>query len=385
MKILIVSSVPTTPIIAGNRKLIQSYAELFKEWGHEVHFLYVYRYYINSKRRKDYKTAIKATKLYWGEYYHQYNYSIGENLISNFKIIWNKIFNKNYRKVDDIYPEGLNSTFLEINNKHHFDAIIVNYFYLSKLLDIIKIPRKAIFTHDSFSLFTKSPQYQAAYYLTKEEEQKALKRAPYIFAMQDVEGDYFKSLAPKSNILINYSHYKYHIQPKSGNHNILFLSGKSIFNKTGIIWFIDKIFPLIKSNYKDAQLCIAGSISDVMTEYKNVDGIKILGRVNDPAAFFLEGDIAINPCQQGTGLKIKTFESLSYDKITMVHPHSLIGVFQKDKAPIFASTSPKEWLEYIKKVWEEEGFIEKKKIEIQNYMNEMNNFIKDQYRKFLNE
>lgn len=385
MKILIVSSVPTNPIIAGNRKLILSYAELFKEWGHEVHFLYVYRYYLNSKRRKDYKTAIKSTQQYWGQYYHQYNYSIAENLSSNFKIIWNKIFKQGYRKVDDIYPNGLNYKFKELNNIYHFDAVIVNYFYLSKLLKTIDIPKKALFTHDSFSLLTKTSQHQAAYYLTKEEERKALQRAPYIFAMQDVEANYFKGLNPQSNILINYSHYKYHIQPKAGNHNILFLSGKSIFNKTGITWFINEIFPLIKSNYRDAQLYIAGSISDVITEYKNIDGIRIFGRVDNPTVFFQKGDIAINPCQDGTGLKIKTFESLSYDKITMVHPHSLIGVYKKDEAPIFASTKPMEWLEYIKRAWEEKGFIEKKKLEIQRYMNEMNTFIKDQYRTFLYE
>lgn len=383
MKILIVSSVPTHPIIAGNRKLILSYTQLFQEWGHEVHFLYVNRYNLNKKRRQDLKEAILPTKSYWGNNYHQYNYSLKENIMGNIHILLRKIFYKGYRTADDIYPNGLKAKYLNLDNDIHFDAVIVNYFYLSKLLEFIPLSKKALFTHDSFSICKRTLDYKAAYYLSRKEEQKALKRAPYVFAMQDVEANYFKELHPKGQILINYSNYKYHIQSKIGNHNILFFSGKSIFNITGLKWFISEIFPTIQSYYSDAKLCIAGSICDSLAEYANRKDVCLIGKIEDPYTFFLIGDIAINPCFQGTGLKIKTFEALAYDKIVMAHPHSAIGIFKKDTAPIFTSEQPIEWLDFLKKVWEENGLIDALKMRNRIYMNDMDLFIKSQYHKFL--
>lgn len=111
------------------------------------------------------------------------------------------------------------------------------------------------------------------------------------------------------------------------------------------------LLPVIRNRFKDAQLLIGGSICKLLTSFNNTEGIKLYGYVDSPSEFYMQGDIAINPVYQGTGLKIKTFEAISYDKITMVHPHSMAGVFQKDKAPIFAFTAAEEWVFFLDKVW----------------------------------
>lgn len=67
--------------------------------------------------------------------------------------------------------------------------------------------------------------------------------------------------------------------------------------------------------------------------------------------FYSKGDVVINPTFQGTGLKIKTFESISYDKISMCHPHSKIGIFDPYTAPLFSSKEPSEWVNYLIEVW----------------------------------
>lgn len=383
MKILVVSDIPTSPIITGSRKLIHSYTDLFKKWGHEVHFLQVNRYNLRHESRIMQSEGIEDTKLKWGEFYHQYDCSKLENMKSIIRIIIAKVFFNGYRSVDDVYPKGLDTAFMKLNDKYRFDAVIANYFYLSKMLNAVPFSRKALFTHDSFSMQQKSSLHRAAFYLEKSEEQKALLRAPYIFAMQDAEAEYFKSLSPNSNVLINYSNFIYKIQPRIGNHNILYLSGASSFNKSGLIWFINNIFTLIKMKYSDAKLCIAGSICRILSEYENRSDIDLMGKIEDPNDFFMKGDVAINPCQHGTGLKIKTFESMSFDKVTMVHPHSIIGIFRKESAPIFSSEKPEDWLFYLDKVWNEIGFIEDVKEKTRNYMYDMNRFIEQQYNEFL--
>lgn len=385
MKILIVSDVPTSPINAGNRKLISSYVSLFKRWGHEVHFLYVYRYYMRNHDRKEAKNAIPHMRQEWGKCLHLYKYSQQENVRANINIILGKVFDNGYRTCDGIYPHGLTKEIQRLHEAHGFDALLVNYFYLSKALEAIPIKRKALFTHDSFSLHEKSKNYKAAYYLTAEEERKALERAPYIFAMQDIEAEYFKNLVPSAKVLVNYSNYEYHEQPIIGNHDILFLSGASAFNLRGLTWFIKEIFPLIRDKFHDARLHIAGSICEMIQKLENLEGVDLYGYVNDPYDFFMKGDVAINPCQVGTGLKIKTFEAVSYGKVTMVHPHSIIGIFRKDHAPVFASNVPKDWIDYLRKVWGEKDFIAFIKDGNKNYIESMNAFVENEYHTWLDD
>ena len=99
----------------------------------------------------------------------------------------------------------------------------------------------------------------------------------------------------------------------------------------------------------------------------------------------MKGDVAINPCQVGTGLKIKTFEAVSYGKVTMVHPHSIIGIFRKDHAPVFASNVPKDWIDYLRKVWGEKDFIAFIKDGNKNYIESMNAFVENEYHTWLDD
>lgn len=383
MKILIVSDIPTKPITTGARKIINSYIELFKSWGHEVHFLMINKYNMRRNYRINIKKAIAETRKEWGDFYHQYDYSLCENVYTNLNIISDKLFHNGYRKCDDIYPMGLNKEISRLDKIYHFDALLVNYFYLSKALDALPIKRKALFTHDSFSMHEKSQNHQAVYYLAKQEEQKALSRANYIFAMQNVEAGYFKSLSPHSIVLINYSNYKYHIQSITGNNNILYLASGTKINLQGIQWFIKEILPLIKQYYPKVRLLIGGEICNLLQEYKTCETIKLMGRVNSLDLFYSLGDIAINPCQLGTGLKIKTFEAISYDKVTLSHPNGLIGIFDKNNSPVFSSEKSSEWVEYLKKAWNSPAFIRDVKNRNRLYIKRMNNFIYEQYKIWL--
>ncbi|MCK9156603.1 MAG: glycosyltransferase family 4 protein [Paludibacteraceae bacterium] len=111
--------------------------------------------------------------------------------------------------------------------------------------------------------------------------------------------------------------------------------------------------------------------------------IELQGYIDDVSAFFAQGDVAINPTFEGTGLKIKTFESMSYDKVVMVHPHSTIGVYKKDSAPLFSSNEPNEWVNFLKRIWNNTKEMQEIKSQTHKYLNEMNDFIKMEYKKFL--
>ena len=60
------------------------------------------------------------------------------------------------------------------------------------------------------------------------------------------------------------------------------------------------------------------------------------------------------------------------------------GVFKKEKAPLFASTKPEDWVKQLDKIWNDKDYIYKVKVLNKKYLSEMNDFIISEYKRFLN-
>ena len=92
------------------------------------------------------------------------------------------------------------------------------------------------------------------------------------------------------------------------------------------------------------------------------------------------GDIAVNPVSRGTGLKIKTFESIAFDKVTIVNPHSMTGIFDPEHAPLKVAQSSGEWLSCISDVWENPLLIPSIKNANKDYLLRLHQFVSNNYR-----
>lgn len=381
MKILIVSKCPTHPTIAGNRWVILAQAEILMKLGNEVHFLFVLEWPMRQDK-KNCNFDLEQTSKYWGHKFHLYTVPKIEKFCMNLKLYMDDVFRNGYYSVDETYPHGLSSYVSKLQADENFDVCIVNYVYLTKLFTKVKIPKTAVFTHDCMS-YKNFMVNEPCRTMNAHQEAKGLQRCQHIFAVQDEEMAYFHLLSPRSKIYNIYSKYDYHPQPISGNHNIVFLSGGNSYNVNGIHWFVKEVLPLIRNRFNDAKLLIGGSICKVIKDLEDVPGVQLLGFVDNPADFYAKADVAINPVYQGTGLKIKTFEAISYDKVTLVHPHSMAGVFKKETVPLFASDKPVEWIEHLKKIWENIEYINTIKEHNKQYLADMNNFIINEYKRFL--
>lgn len=383
MKILIVSKCPTHPTNAGNRWWILSQAETFMALGHEVLFLYINEPGLRTDSAP-YRESLEKTSLYWGERFHLFQVSKLQKFIFNLKKVYRKKFFHNHWKVDDQYPVGLDTMVNKLDAQCHFDICIINYWDLSRLFEHIRIPKKAIATHDAVA-YKNLKVGQSVMCITANTEAKAMQRCPHIFALQEQEADYFQMLSPCSKVYNLYGKYEHHAQSLVGNHKIVFLSGNNVFNQNGIKWFLREVFPGIRRVVPDAEVLIGGSICKVVKDLDNVDGVRLLGYIDDPAGFYAQADVAINPVYQGTGLKIKTFEAISYDKVTLVHPHSMAGVFKKDNAPLFASDKPEDWVTFLEKIWGNLDAINAIKQKDKEYLQAMNDFIVSEYERFLKD
>lgn len=384
-RILIVSKCPTHPTIEGNRRFIINQVELFKQMGHEIYYLYIEEKPLFPTNKNE-ENNILPMQNYWRRNLFHYKVKSITKLKFNIVSKIRSVIYHGYEYCDDEYPIGLTSYVKRLNEQYKFDCCLVNYYILSKLLTNINIPLKGLVTHDYFSFKNLLVGEKKTWMGTSaNQEAKALQRCPHIFALNSEEGIFFSKLSPKSIIYNVFSIYKYYKCSVIGNSDILFLSGYNQFNINGLNWFLSEIFPIIIEHFPYTKLKIGGGICERIKYLQNNPNIEIVGYVDDAKSFYANADVIINPTYQGTGLKIKTFEGISYDKVVLAHPHSLIGIYDNEKAPIFSSDVPKEWVSFLGKIWNKKTGINeiiniKKKNEL--YLHEMSKYIVSQYQKF---
>ncbi len=383
MKILIVSTHPTHPAIEGNRRYILNQVELFKKMGFDIYFLLLC---VNKGEWiGDRQQIFQQMNKYWGDKLLIYRkgkfFSFFKKLISKIR----EICNHGYIKCDDFYPFGIEKFIETIDESLKFDAIIVNYYILSRIFSYSKIPLKGIVTHDYFSYKNILTGVKGAWLCTSaDQEAKALQRCPHIFALNSEEAIFFKKLSPRSTIYNVYSTYNIKESNMVGNHKLLFLSGKNNYNLIGLKWFLDKIYPSILNAFPDCSLDIGGGICSVLGTSITNKNINLIGFVDNEETFYDRADVVINPTSQGTGLKIKTFEGLSYGKIVMAHPHSVSGVFEPENCPVFTSIEPCEWVSFLNSIWNNTSLILEIKDKDKEYISKMNRYVVGEYKRFFN-
>lgn len=381
-KILVVSRVHTHPTTAANQWWIIANCDALKELDCEIYFLYVYEKPLIQKEEKG---RLEATREYWGDRFYLYKVSLPEKVLINIRTRCHKFFRKNFIKCDDWYPMRLHKYVNRLNKEHSFDICIVQYFYLSKLLEKTNIPKKAIVTHDNFAYRDILTGLKTDANLDANESAKAMQRAPYIFAFNKEEEIFFKHLSPLSKVWTIYSIFDYHPQPLVGNHNIVFLSGSNIWNQNGFNWFLEKIFPAIIRRFPECKLLLGGAICEKFKHLSNNRNIEICGYVDDIASFYKQADVCINPTYQGTGFKTKTFEAISYDKIELAHPHSVLGIYKPDEAPIFSSEIAEEWVRELEQIWSCYDVIQERKKKNEIYIRSFRDYVMNIYRTFIND
>lgn len=366
-KILVVANFLVPPIHAGSCRCIAAYTSLLKEMGHDVYFLYSGRDAIHK---------VKEAKTYWGDRFLHYEYS---QMLRGMNLIKRKLIDACLRgyTIDYFYPVyGLSAFVSKAHKRIGFDAIIINYPWMSPLLPKVDIKKKYIFTHDCFT-YKRERIKENMYSLSPNQEAKALRRADVILSIQDNESLIFRYLLPDKPVYSVYMPIVFKPSPVSCNKNILFFSGNSDINRNGLNFFIREVFPLITVLEKDAKLVIAGSICRSLSI--NDSRISVLGFIDDVDAFYASGNVVINPVYQGTGLKIKTIEAISYGKAIVVHPHSVDGLYKHYQAPVFVAHTAQQYADHIFNILQGRVNIEKHAQACKEYIDEMNGFIKRQY------
>ena len=374
--ILIISDTPTHPTIAGNRQAILSYCDLLDKSGFNVFFLY-----IKSPLRD--REVVEEMKDYWKDNLFVFRVSLFQFFLQCAILVIARVLTKNYCSLDIFCPWFVSRKVRKLVKQYDIESVIVNYIWLTKIFKQINIKNRIIYTHDVFSYkYLKGNSRWFSY--SPNVESIALQRCNKILAIQENEAIYFQYLSPLSKVYTVFSPFKFHSQTVlHNNFNLLFFSGDNTYNQNGIKKFVNDIFPFIKSKYPYIKVKIGGGICSHLKEY-NDESICLMGKYDDPADFYALGNIVINPVYEGTGLKIKTFEAISYGKVVLAHPHSFEGVYDPVNIPMYKCATVEDYLRCLDEIICSGHFLfEDVQRKCSAYIERMTNSILAQYKQAL--
>ena len=115
-------------------------------------------------------------------------------------------------------------------------------------------------------------------------------------------------------------------------------------NEDGILWFAEKILPLIRQELPDVTCYIAGSHETEAVKALNGDGIKVLGFVSDEKLLELyhSRKLVVVPLRYGAGVKGKVVEALYHGAVVVTTSVGAEGIPEAAKVMAVTDDNPED-------------------------------------------
>lgn len=193
------------------------------------------------------------------------------------------------------------------------DFVIIEYADRSYLLDAVPDQTKTILdAHDVMSeralAFARIGK-TAAISLTAKEEFGLLSQYDAVLAISPHDATVMRERLGLENIL-NVPHAAIIAEAapvRRTARKLLFTGANSEANIAGLTWFVDQVWPLLRSSH---ELHIVGSVCRSVGE--DMQSVVRHGFVEDLGGLHRDCDLVVNPVFVGGGIKIKTLEAMSY-------------------------------------------------------------------------
>jgi glycosyltransferase involved in cell wall biosynthesis len=229
-----------------------------------------------------------------------------------------------HHQIDEWWDETIGQHLSWLCARKRFDAVLVNYTFLSKAFEYVPADVLRILdTHDLFSgrreLFAAHGVEPEFFYTTPEREKVALERADLVIAIKQSEAAMLRQLTSRRVVCIPYwdgrpprprPHYPAdvsfdHEQPL----RLGFLGAHNSVNIVNLRRFLAVLNRYVRTYDAPIEIVTGGNACDgIGDDYEFVTKI---GYVEDPETFYRDIDAVVVPLQFSTGIKIKVGEALA--------------------------------------------------------------------------
>ncbi|MBW7675743.1 glycosyltransferase [Chryseobacterium chendengshani] len=265
----------------------------------------------------------------------------------------------------------IKESFKKILEAKKYDYVVINYEFWAGLIDD-EIPNnsvKIVDTHDWITLneFYKNPTLKIGERF--EEEINNLAKFDKIITVSNDENFVFKGFLGDKVINIPPSFPSHFLSGSEKRYDLIFVGSDNIFNIKSIQWFFEKVHILLPENIK---IVIIGRVCRHLEKVKNVEYVEFAETLDE---YYYQSKIAICPMLEGTGIKIKVIEALSYGLPIVGTERAIDGFASKSSNGCLVDNRPEIFKDHIISLLQNDTFYQNTKSQAEEYFK--NNFTEE--------
>lgn len=228
--------------------------------------------------------------------------------------------------VDAWCPPWFRARVAAVVGSGRFDAILVEYVYLSACLDGLgpRRPFAVIDTHDL--MHDRRRTYAAAgvpvqwFHTTRAGEARGLARADLVLAISSEDARVLREMLPRTDVLTVPHAPAAASAPAAGMApaRVLYVGSYNDLNVAGLRWFLDAVWPMVRAAVPEAELVVCGTVAEKLGAVPA--DVVLRGAVADLAGEYASARVVVNPSPAGTGLPVKTVEALCHGRPVVATP-----------------------------------------------------------------
>ncbi len=227
------------------------------------------------------------------------------------------------------------------------DVMLIEYLSLAALLDhlpsSIARPITVLDAHDVLSRRHRAASALGESSWLAIDEGTELRwagRFDLVAAIQSQDRDFFARALGDRAIVVGHGLHGSTLPFRDRSDSVRFglLAGEGQANRRGAAWLIEQVWPLVREALPATELELAGTLQvDGPVE---AGGIVRRGPVDQPIDFYRTIDVALNPVDLESGLKIKSVEALAYGRPLVTRSAGAIGLEAADERAVLRRDDP---------------------------------------------
>ncbi len=258
---------------------------------------------------------------------------------------------------------------VELLRNNHYDVVQLETLYLAPYVDVIKEHSNAIITmraHNvEFEIWERIssntrflPKKWYLKYLTrklKKYELEHLNKYDYLVAVSERDLKQFKTLGYKNGAMaspigLDMKNYTKVTRRETGN-DICFIGALDwIPNMEGLMWFLEKVWPLVHQSHPGIKFHIAGRNTPDTLKNLNIPNVIVHGEVTDGIDFVDRHSMMIVPLFSGSGMRVKILEGMALGKVVITTALGKEGIHAEDGVHLLEADTPQAFVDRISEV-----------------------------------
>ena len=118
-------------------------------------------------------------------------------------------------------------------------------------------------------------------------------------------------------------------------------------NQESIAWLLDDVWPMVHREVPQAHLYLAGRKMPKRLMQAQIDGVTVVGEVDDATQFIANKQINVVPLLSGSGIRVKIIEAMSLGKAVVTTTVGARGIDYTDGENLLIANTPSEFARQI--------------------------------------